>query len=186
MENFDSGSGSDSDSDLDFDSNTFASMEKHYKKCVEYYGYVKSQSENYNISQEDVKNIFDVLLSDNFIPMYMDNKTILDGVNFYNDLFNKIIKIKSYMDIIDVIEYFFVISRESEHLMSKYNLVEFLMKISIHLIWKLVYKFAPRLHPTPEEALNDIIYPIEASQRETKKIIKLLEKKHNITIISDN
>ena len=37
------------------------------------------------------------------------------------------------------------------------------MKIITHLHWRLCYDLAPRLRNNPEEAIQDILYPIETS-----------------------
>jgi len=51
------------------------------------------------------------------------------------------------------------------------------MKITIHLLWQLIYQLAPRLRSTPDEVIQDILNPIGSSQKEFEKIIKFIEKK---------
>jgi len=51
------------------------------------------------------------------------------------------------------------------------------LKITIHLLWQLIYALAPRLRSTPDEAIQDILNPIGSSQKEFKKNIGHIEKK---------
>ena len=154
-----------------------------YNRCCNYYKYVEEISTDYYININEASDIFDVLQCENFVPMYMNIDEIIDGIKFYNKILEKIKLIESYSDIVDVYEYFFVTNLNSKHLESKYNIVQYTMKIIIHLLWQYLYKLAPRLMDTPEEAIGDILCPIEASQREVKKIMFYLEQKHNIKIL---
>lgn len=80
-------------------------------------------------------------------------------------------------------KYQFVKNHKSPYLESKYNLVGFCMKIITHLMWKLCYDYAPRLHFNPYNAIRDALYPLEASRREMKIIFDLLEKESELKLL---
>lgn len=157
---------------------------KCYEACCEYYKYVEEISNVYDVCVDDIDEIFSVLLCDNMICMYQGIQEIVDGINFYKQIFEKQKLVADYKELIEVVKFQFVDNDGSEHLRSKFNIVGFCMKIVAHFMWKLCYTFAPRFHPTPDGAIYDILNPTEASQREMKKIIEMLEKKYDILILS--
>lgn len=156
---------------------------KCYNDCCEYYSYVLQMSNNYDITFEEVENIFSTLLCENMICMYQGIEEINSGIEFYKSIFNKQKNISSYNEIINVMRYQFVENYKSPYLESKYNLVGFCMKIISHIMWKLCYVYAPRLHSNPEDAIRDILYPLEASHREMKIIFNLLEKESGLILL---
>lgn len=157
--------------------------EKCYIACCEYYFYVEEMSYNYDITFEEVEDIFSTLLCENMICMYQGIGEIKSGIEFYKSIFDKQKNVSSYDELIDVMDYQFVKNYKSPHLESKYNLVGHCMKIITHLMWKLCYNYAPRLHSNPEDAIRDILYPLKASHREMKIIFDLLEKKSGLKLL---
>lgn len=151
--------------------------ESHYKICCEYFEYVQSESDNTSITIEETEGIFTILLSEGFKPMYMNNTEIIQGIEFYKIIFDKVIKIKTYQEIIDTVEFFLFVNADSPYLASHYNIIQYLMKITIHLIWQLVYDLAPWLRSTPEEAIQDILDPVKTSQYQMEKIIEYIKNK---------
>lgn len=158
---------------------------EEFKKCCEYYAYVEEMADDYDITEEEVENIFTTILSDSMVLMYEGKQEIIDGINFYKEIFERIKKIENYSGIIDVLKYQFVDNINSPHQQPIYNMVVFCLKITTHLMWKLCYQLAPRFHSRPEDAIQDILEPIKASHREMKKIMLMLEKKYNVKIISN-
>lgn len=154
-------------------------FETYYKICCEYFEYVQSQSSNTSITIQETEEIFTILLSESFKPIYMDKADIIQGIEFYKMIFDKINLIKTYQELIDTVEFFMFVNANSPYLASHYNIVQYMMKIIIHLIWSLVYDLAPRLRNTPEEAIEDILDPIKTSQKELEKIIKFIKNKRN-------
>jgi hypothetical protein len=157
---------------------------EEFKNCCEYFTYVEEMSNEFDITEEEAEEIFTIILSDIMVLMYEGRQEIVDGIKFYKEIFERIKKIKNYHDIIDVLKFQFVDNINSPHQQPIYNMVIFCLKITTHLIWKLCYKLAPRLHPTPEGAIQDILEPVKASHREIKKIMLMLEKKYNVKIIN--
>lgn len=158
---------------------------EEFKNCCDYYHWVEEKSDDYDITIEEVEDIFTNILSDIMVLMYEGKQEIVDGIKFYKEIFERIKKIKNYQDIIDVLKFQFVDKINSPHQEPVHNIVVFCLKITTHLIWKFCYQHSLRLHSTPEGAIQDMLYPIKASQREMKKIIIMLEKKYNVKIIDD-
>lgn len=156
---------------------------KCYNACCHYYSYVLQMSNYHDITFEETEDIFSTLLCENMICMYQGIDEIKSGIEFYKSIFDKQKNISSYNQIIDVMRYQFVENYNSPHLESKYNLVGFCMKIISHIMWKLCYDYAPRLHSNPDDAIRDILYPLEASHREMKKIFDLLEKESGLKFL---
>lgn len=157
-------------------------INKLFNACCEYYNYVEEMSEYYNISEEEVEEIFTTILSDGMKLMYQGIQEIVEGIEFYKMIFEKIKTIETYQDLINVVKFQFVDNANSPHQKPIHNIVIFCLKMTTHLVWQKCYDLAPRLHPIPKGALEDILYPDKASQREMKKIIEFLEEKYNIKI----
>jgi hypothetical protein len=156
---------------------------KLYDAWCDYYKYVEKSSNNYNIKFEEVEEIFTTLLCENMKIMYMGNSEIILGIEFFKNIFEKQKIITNYQELIDVIKFEFVDSKDSPYLNTHYNIVGFCMKITTHLMWRLCYEFSPRLHSNPENAIFDILNPLEAFQREINVIFKFLENKYGVKII---
>lgn len=157
-----------------------------YKDCIEYYKYVEEISNDYDITFDEVENIFDVLLSDNMILMYEGIDEIKNGIEFYKTIFEKQKKVSSYNELVELMRFKYVENYGSVYLESKYNLVGYCMKIVAHLTWKLCYDYAPRLHANPYDAIDDIINPLKASRREMKIIFSKLEKESGLKLLNSN
>lgn len=160
-------------------------FKKFYNYCVEYYKYIEEASNDYDIQFDEVDEIFEILLSDGFKIMFEGNNEIIDGITFYKMLFDKLKLVSTYDELIDFIQLYLFDNSDSPHLSSRYNIVSYCMKMITHLEWRICYDLAPRLMRTPEEAIGDILHPIEASHREIKKIILYLEKKLDKKVISE-
>lgn len=150
-----------------------------YDECCKYYKYVEEISTNYDITVEEIEDIFDTLLCENMMYMYQDIKEIIDGIKFYKEIFEKQKKITSRDDLVDVIKFEFIDNGKSEHIKSKYNIVGYCMKITTHYMWRICYEHSLRLHTTPEGAINDILDPTKASQKEIQKIYEYLKNKYS-------
>lgn len=157
-------------------------FKEFYDKCVEYYQCVEDISSDVNIDIDTVDHIFETLLCDNFMIMYEENNEVIEGVRFYENIFNKIKLVTNYKELHDLVEFYLFENKDSIHLRSYYNIVGYCMKIVTHLIWSLCYELSPRWRQTPEEALNDIVDPIKTSQNELKIIIHNIEQKRLLNI----
>ena len=138
----------------------------------EYFNYITECSEIYHIEDEHRNEIFEMVKTRELIFLYEEKQDLIDGVLFYCDLHDKIEKVKTLSELKQVIKFFYIDNKTSPHTTTYYNLLGALMKINIHHIWQLAYHLHPRLRSSPEEALNDIAYPIECSQKIVKDIIK--------------
>ena len=154
-----------------------------FDACCDYYKYVEKMSDDVDITLEEVEDIFSTILSDNMIIMYEGKKEIIDGIKFYKKIFDKIKITSNYSELVELIKYQYVDNINSPHLNSHYNMVIFCTKMTTHLTWKLSYELSPRLRSTPEEAIEDILYPIRTSQKEIYNIMMMLEKKYNVKIL---
>lgn len=159
---------------------------KLYMMCCEYYNYVEDMTEKLDITEEEAEEIFTTILSDGMKLMYQGKQEIIDGIEFYKMLFEKIKTIKTYQDLIEYVKYQFVDNANSPHQEPIYNMVIFCLKITTHLVWTKCYELAPRLHTDPADAIQDVINPLEASHREMKKIMEYLEKKYDIKLFDKN
>ncbi len=160
-------------------------IEKYFDICCEYYDYVYSQSLNENITILEAEGIFTMLLSNEFEPMYLSNTYIIEGIKFYQVIFDKIIKITKYQDIIDIIEYFLITNANSPYLASNHNIIQFVMKIIIHLIWQKIIKFAPKINYFILET-KTYDNPKEFAQKEIVNIMNFLKEKHNTVNINNS
>lgn len=156
---------------------------QRYLDGCKYYAYVEKMSHCDDITFDEAEDILDTLLCENMICMYEGIAEIKQGIEFYKSIFEKQKNVSTYSELIDVMRFQFVDNHGSPHLESKYNLVGFCMKITTHIMWKLCYDYAPRLHSSPEEAIKDILNPLEASHREIKIIFKKLEKESGLKIL---
>ena len=138
---------------------------------IEWYNYVIEISEHHNIKIKECDDIFETVRSDNMAIMYEEIEEVIDGVKFCCLIYDKIKIVKTYGELKKEIRFVFVENKNSIHLASKYNLIQALTKIIIHLMWQLCYNLHPRLRSTPEEALNDIVNPIECSQKIMAEIV---------------
>ncbi len=160
-------------------------IKKFYESCLEYYNYIENDAvNNYNITFEELEEIFDVLLCDGFKIMYEGINKIIEGIEFYKMLFCKLKQVSTYAEFVDYIKFKFFDNFDSPHQICTYSVVEYCMKILCHIEWQICHNLAPRLRKTPEEAMFDALYPIESSQKEIEKIIKNFEIKLNKKIIS--
>ena len=149
-----------------------------YDDIIEYYNYIEQNaSRNLDISYEETDEIFDTLLSEPMKTMYQGIEEIVQGIEFYKMIYDRTKMVKTYEELIELIKFYHFDNSDSPFLASKYNIVGHCMKIITHLQWRLCYDLAPRLRETPEEAIRDILYPTEASQKEMIKIIHHLETK---------
>lgn len=153
---------------------SFTEAEELYKVCCEYYKYVEDMSDDLDITFDEVDEIFTTLLSDVMLCMYEGKEEIINGIKFYKEIFDRQKNVTTYQELIDIIKFQHIDNKNSPHQILTHNIVIFCMKITTHLTWSLCYDLAPRLHPTPELAVMDIINPLEASQREFRKILKFL------------
>ena len=135
---------------------------------------------------------------------YENKEKLISGINFYTDIHNKINDVTDMNKLLEVIKFFLIDNETSEHMQNEFNIVQALMKICIHKsshykenskiyanayifefflfrrdyrIWQLCYDLHPRLRKTPEEALNDIIDPIGASQKNLFDLVQMMKDK---------
>jgi hypothetical protein len=145
----------------------------------EYYNYIIKCSNDYDIEFKECDEIFMNVKDEYMVFMYKEIDDLINGVNFYCDIYEKIKEIMTLNDLEQVIKFFFIDNKNSKYMSSHYDLIGALMKINIHLIWKLSYKLHPRLRNTPEEALYDIINPLESSQKIFLEILDKLKNNKN-------
>jgi hypothetical protein len=140
------------------------------------FNFVMSESENVFITQVNANKVFSVATDKNTIQLYQNTKDLIDGVKFYDDINNKIKNVSDMGELIEVIKYFLVDNEDSYHCQSMFNIVQALMKICIHRIWSLCYELHPRLRNTPQEAMSDLLNPIETSQKILNEIVANIKK----------
>lgn len=147
-----------------------------YDNIIEYYQYIMDKSTDYYITVEECEDIFEAVKDDLMMNMYENNENIINGVLFYCDIYDNIKEIKTYQELKKVIKYYYIDNKDSPYLETKYNIVGALMRITTHIIWQKCYKCHPRFRATPEEAIKDILNPIECSQQLMKEILKELNE----------
>lgn len=155
----------------EIDENIKNEIEIIIKNGIEWFNFIIKKQDDYYITIEECEEIFKVASSDNMEIMFEGIQKLIDGVVFCCSIFNKIKEIKSFHELKQVIKFVFVDNEDSEHLTTEFIFVQALTKINIHLILNLCYIYHPRLRRTPEEAIDDIIYPIECSQKIMRDII---------------
>jgi hypothetical protein len=143
----------------------------------ESFTYITEQSQNYNITKEEADEIFELVNSKEMQIFYGKKEKLICGINFYSDIHNKINNVTDVKELLEVIKFYFVDNENSEHMQNEFTIIQALMKICIHRIWQLCYELHQRLRTTPEEALNDIIDPLEASQKILFDLVQMIKNK---------
>lgn len=166
----------------ELDNSTIEAAKRYFENCCEFFEHVKKMSEDVHITMNETEDIFDILISEEFRPMYENKNDVIEGVNFYKMLFDRLKTITTYQEIIDFVEFFMFDNEQSPHLTTHYQLIQFVSKIVIHNMWNIIYIVSPRFRNDPNDAILDIVYPIQSIQKELKKIVEHLEVKRNKTI----
>lgn len=122
-----------------------------------YFEYVKLQSQNYGVTQQQAKKIFDTLLSSQYIPLYQNIQDIIDGIKFYKSIFDKITEIQNYEDIVNIITLY------SSQEKCDYLIVQFTLKITINLLLQSIHNIVPNT-----ENLDPLVF----AQNEFNKILE--------------
>ena len=141
------------------------------KYLQEIFSYVMEQSVNYQITKDEANHVFMIVNMDKIQPFYENRKILIDGIHYYTKLNEKINNVNTMDKLINLMRNYFVEETDKNILQNEFNMVQALMKICIHRIWQLCYDLHPRLRTTPEEAINDIIDPIKASQKIFREIM---------------
>jgi hypothetical protein len=131
--------------------------------CSIYYEYIKESSNNNYITINEVDDIFNNLLSQEFELLYIGEQESIDGVRFYKSIFDRLTLVKKYGDIIDLVEYYYFENIDNPFIKSKYNIVQYMAKLVTCILWQKINKFVPKHMP----------------QKELKKIVSELEIKRN-------
>jgi hypothetical protein len=107
---------------------SYIGIEKKFNDGLVIYNYILAISKDNYISQTDANSIFDIIFDDILLLYYGNNAEILDGIKFYNNIYNKIKEIDNYDKIIELIT-FLDNNDNSKYKFSIHNIVDALMKI---------------------------------------------------------
>lgn len=114
-------------------------------KQYAFYTHIQNTSQNNYATIDDINSIFTIINDNDFIPTVNNNPRILEGIKFYTIIFTKIKQVNTYIELVNLIKYFYIDNEKSQFLQSEFNLIQFLMKICIHRIWCLIFDLHPML-----------------------------------------
>ena len=115
-------------------------MQKYVEYIHNIFNYIRIQSDNYNITIEESNDIFNFVNNIHTQSLYEQNTKIIDGVKFWTNIYVKIIQTSNINELSQTIRFFISSCEDSEHAQQNYNIVYFLMKICVNILWQLCYK----------------------------------------------
>lgn len=107
---------------------------------------------NPTLDSDALKQTFHFIKNDLF-QLYSDNKTIIDGIDYFNNLHNDIInndssKEKIYGLVLIVDKYFCLNDTNKEFIKSEFTILQFLTKATFYQILQRIYYLSLEKHLT--------------------------------------
>lgn len=138
---------------------------------------IKALADNYNLDENNVKDIYELLLSNTMMLIFHDNLDELKTLfNYHFDMFNKIIKSITYEDICKIIKKYLMISSINNEKTLTHDITRNLLKININFIKKKIYTTAPRLLLTSESVIIDMMFQEESASKYLIEAIEWIKK----------
>lgn len=148
---------------------------KIINKLKKFISELNEYADDYNLSHNDINDIYEILQSEIFESESNDNLNLFDLIKYHHEFFDKIIQTTTYEDICQIIIKYILESNEQNIQSLGYEITQNLIKINLNQIKKVIYKTSPRLLTKSEQVLIDIIFEEEVSNNYLIKTIKWLK-----------
>lgn len=149
-------------------------LEFEIKSLQEFINNLDEICDDYNINEDNIFDIYDVLQSDLAEISIESYDNIKELIQYQKVSSIKIISSVTYEDICEIIKEYIIISNELNMKCLGNKICENLIKLNTNLILQKIYKTAPRLLLKSEEALFDILFEEETAKKKLKETINFI------------